>query len=152
MPKAEDIQWIFEHTRGLLKKGEIDWSIDDPCCWSFYLADRDEEKLVAAAECLHEMGYDIRGLLEFEDDNHDGEPGEETENPDRLDMIILQIDQVHTHTPETLMAECDQIKEITAPFEIAEFDGIEVGPEEISDDLDDYDEDDDDEDDFDDDD
>ena len=121
MPTAENIQWIFDHSRELLESKEIDWSIEEECCWSFILADPSEDKLVDAAELLLEAGYDVQGLFQAEEEDEDEDSG-----PD--DMIYMQIDQIALHSPHSLMAECDKIQELVAKLELAEFNGIEVGP------------------------
>lgn len=123
MPTEENINWIFDHTRELQKTGEIDWSIDDVCSWSFIFADPSEEKLVTAAEHLYENGYDVQGLFAAEE-------SEDEEDADDPEMIFLQIDQVQIHTAESLLAETEKLKQLVEPFNLAEFDGIEVGPEE----------------------
>ncbi len=123
MPTEENINWIFEHTRELAASGEIDWSIDDVCCWSFIFADPSEEKLVAAAEHLFEHEYDVQGLFAAEE-------SEDDEDGDDPEMIYLQIDQVQIHTPASLLAETEKLKQLVASFDLAEFDGIEVGPDE----------------------
>jgi hypothetical protein len=114
MITQEMLQKFFDDTRGLYQRGEAKFSIDEPCRWSFFFVDTAPSKLAPVADHLSSIGYEIKALLE---------PDENSDNP----AWFLRADRVERHTIESLHARNNELYGVAAQFQVEDYDGMDVG-------------------------
>lgn len=114
MITREALESFFDETRGLRDRGEAQFNIDETCRWSFFFVDPDPVRLEPVADHLASMGYEVKGMLE---------PEEESENP----VWFLRADRIERHTVETLHRRNAELYAIAAQFEVEDYDGMDVG-------------------------
>ena len=110
--QIEGIKEIFETART-----EDGWNLEGEMLYSFYFVDEDMEKLEELGNKLEAGGYDVIGIYELGD--------EETEEPSG--ELMLHIDTVEIHTPETLAARNVEFAELVKEHGIDSYDGWEFG-------------------------
>ena len=96
---------------------EAGWDLSTPKTWGFVFGDKDESKLVAAADELEGMEYDVIGI-------HEPDP-EEDDDPD---MLFLLVERVEQHDIDSLLKRTAELSEFASDAELFCFDGIDVGP------------------------
>jgi hypothetical protein len=117
----EQVQGLFEHTRDLLRDGEIDWDIDGSCLWSYFFVDTSKERLQQAAEHLARQGYEVMGILE-------PEPGD-----DDQETLRLQVDKVEKHSVNSLMSRNIEFYALARKLQLRDYDGMECGAVDLTD-------------------
>ena len=115
MITKEQVQGLFEHTRDLLRDGEVDWDIDGVCLWSYFFVDLSKERLQQAAEHLERRGYQVMGILEPEPEDDDQE------------TLRLQVDKVEQHSVNSLMSRNIEFYALARKFQLRDYDGMECG-------------------------
>ena len=115
MITKEQVQGLFEHTRDLLRDGEIDWDIDGVCLWSYFFVDLSKERLQQAAEHLERQGYQVMGILEPEPEDDDQE------------TLRLQVDKVEKHSVNSLMSRNIEFYALARKLQLRDYDGMECG-------------------------
>lgn len=105
---------FFANTRKLHADGRAEFDIDKLCRWSFFFVDPSEERLLAIAPELAELGYEIYGTLE--PDANDQDP-----------VYFLRVDKIETHTVETLLARNEQLYAFAGAHGVRDYDGMDVG-------------------------
>jgi hypothetical protein len=121
MITKEQVQGLFEHTRDLLRDGEIDWDIDGVCLWSYFFVDLSKERLQQAAEHLARRGYQVMGILEPEPEDDDQE------------TLRLQVDKVEKHSVNSLMSRNIELYALARKFQLRDYDGMECGAVDLTD-------------------
>lgn len=121
MITKEQVQGLFEHTRDLLRDGEIDWDITGVCLWSYFFVDTSKERLQQAAEHLAGRGYEVMGILEPEPDDDDQE------------TLRLQVDKVEKHSVNSLMSRNIEFYALARKLQLRDYDGMECGAVDLSD-------------------
>ena len=121
MITKEQVQGLFEHTRDLLRDGEIDWDIDGVCLWSYFFVDPSKERLQQAAEHLARQGYQVMGILEPEPEDDDQE------------TLRLQVDRVEKHSVNSLMSRNIEFYALARKFQLRDYDGMECGAVDLTD-------------------
>jgi hypothetical protein len=117
----EQVQGLFEHTRDLLRDGEIDWDITGVCLWSYFFVDTSKERLQQAAEHLARQGYEVMGILE-------PEPGD-----DDQETLRLQVDKVEKHSVNSLMSRNIEFYALARKLQLRDYDGMECGAVDLTD-------------------
>ena len=115
MITKEQVQGLFEHTRDLLRDGEVDWDIDGVCLWSYFFVDLSKERLQKAAEHLERQGYQVMGILEPEPEDDDQE------------TLRLQVDKVEKHSVNSLMSRNIEFYALARKLQLRDYDGMECG-------------------------
>ena len=114
MIALETLQDFFRDTRRLKEEGKAKFDIDQECRWSFFMVDADRQKLTQAGRHLEQIGFEVVGFLD---------PSPEDQNP----IIYLRFDRVGTHTPESLFELNSELYAIARKFDLADYDGMDVG-------------------------
>jgi hypothetical protein len=117
----EQVQGLFEHTRDLLRDGEIDWDITEVCLWSYFFVDTSRERLQQAAEHLARQGYEVMGILEPEPEDDDQE------------TLRLQVDKVEKHSVNSLMSRNIEFYALARKLQLRDYDGMECGAVDLDD-------------------
>ena len=91
---------------------ETDWDVSGDLLWSFFFTDEAVARLEKLAGHLQGLGYRVVEIYQRDTG---------TEH-------VLHIERVATHSPETLLALNQEFEQIAIDFEIACFDGMDVGP------------------------
>ena len=119
--QLDGIRELFETART-----EDDWDVSGEMLYSFYFVDRSVEKLQKLGEHLESQELDFIDIFEIGD--------EETKEP--TGDYLLHIDQITTHTPESLAEANVEFQKLAEEYEIESYDGWEFGEvgEEIDDD------------------
>ena len=121
MITKEQVQGLFEHTRDLLRDGEIDWDITGVCLWSYFFVDTSKERLQQAAEHLAGRVFEVLGILEPEPDDDDQE------------TLRLQVDKVEKHSVNSLMSRNIEFYALARKLQLRDYDGMECGAVDLSD-------------------
>lgn len=108
------LQAFFSDTRQKNTSTSQTWSIDEVCRWSYFFVDEDSEKLTPLVRHMQAQGYEFIGITE---------PDDADEDP----FFYLQLDRIERHTPESLHARVQALYGIAEQFEIADYDGMNVG-------------------------
>jgi regulator of RNase E activity RraB len=119
--QLEGIRELFETARK-----EDGWNPTGEMLYSFYFVDRSVEKLQKLGEHLESQELDFIDIFEIGD--------EETKEP--TGEYLLHIDQITTHTPESLAQANVEFQKLAEEYDIESYDGWEFGEvgEEIGDD------------------
>lgn len=114
MIRLEMLQEFFSDTRQKNASASKPWSIDKVCRWSYFFVDEDREKLVPVARHMESLGYEFMDIADPDDDDEDP-------------FFYLRLDRIELHTPESLHARVLELYRIAEQFEIADYDGMNVG-------------------------
>jgi hypothetical protein len=114
MITLQQLEEFFAATREIHEEGRASWRIDETCRWSYFFVDASEEKLLPVADHMEALGYEVAGMLE---------PAEGDEDP----VYYLRVDRVEQHSPESLHERNTELYRIARQFEIAGYDGMDVG-------------------------
>ena len=98
-------------------KTQDDWNLDEEMLFSFYFVDKSVDKLEKLGLKLEADGYDFIDIFELGDEKTDESTGE----------YLLHIDQVETHTPESLAQRNVEFQRLADEYEIETYDGWEFG-------------------------
>jgi hypothetical protein len=110
----EMVEEFFDDARVLRDHGDARFDTDRICRWSFFFVDPDAAKLEPVAEHLRSMGYEIKGVME---------PDEESERR----VWLLRVDRVERHTPDSLHSRNIELQAVATRFGIEDYDGMDVG-------------------------
>lgn len=114
MITRETLDEFFDSTRERFRRGEMRFSIDEVCRWSYFFVDPERSKLKPVADRLDGLGYEVKGFLD---------PSENDDNP----VYFLRADRIERHTVDSLLARNEQLHEIARRFEVEDYDGMDVG-------------------------
>ena len=84
-----------------------------PTRWSFFFAGDSRDAIAGACLALEALGYEFIGFLE---------PSDDDEHPD---ILYGQVDQLETHTPDSLYLRCLELHKHGLEFGL-QFDGVDV--------------------------
>ena len=112
----EVLEAFFEETREFTSQHEANFDIDQKCRWSYFFGDSSEKKLTALGSHLESEGYEPIGFIEAE------------ENDDNPDLVFLRIDMEELHTVESLHQRNQEFYALVKEFDIAAYEGMDVGP------------------------
>lgn len=96
---------------------EDNWDLNEEMLFSYYFVDKNVDKLEKLGLKLEADGYDFVDIFELGDETTDASTGE----------YLLHIDQVETHTPESLAQRNVEFQKLADEYEIATYDGWEFG-------------------------
>lgn len=120
IPKSELIE-MFESIAE-----QTDWDMTEEMLWGYFFTDDDAEKLETFSERLAEMGYHFVDISS----------GDEVDDP-----FTLHVEKIEVHTPDTLDNRNAELAALAAEMGLSSYDGMDVGPIDGDDDLDDFDDD-----------
>jgi len=88
------------------------WDLDGDMLWGYFFTDPNPKKLEPVAKHLSESGYRFVAIYPADDKS----------------THWLHVERVEHHTPKTLHARNQELETLAAKFQIATYDGMDVGP------------------------
>lgn len=107
----ETLQQMFDNIRENTK-----WSIDGPMLWGYFFTDASASKLKDLVPVLEAQGY--RYVDMFIPELDDGED----------EYFFLHLEKEEVHTVESLNERNQQLYALAEAYELASYDGMDVGP------------------------
>ncbi len=104
-------------------RAETDWDIDGPMLWGYFFTDRDPHRLKRLGEQLVQDGYRHVDIFTIESDGS-ADGVENTEEG----VYFLHVERVETHTTWSLEVRNRGFEALARTFEVAAYDGMNVGP------------------------
>ncbi len=93
-------------------RANTSWNVDGPMLWGYFFMDRNVEKLERATTRLTAMGYRPVEIHEADDGS----------------TLVLHVERVEVHSPQTLFARNEEFYELANQFGLDCYDGMDVGP------------------------
>ena len=93
-------------------RAKAPWNVDGPLLWGYFFLDADPDKLKRVATELVNSGYRVVGISEISGRR----------------MSRLHVEKVEVHSPQTLHERNSQLYALATKYEVASYDGMDVGP------------------------
>ena len=106
----EQLKAMFSDMR--TNPGYKKWNVDAPLLWGYFFTDPKPTKLKPIAEYLSANGYRFVAIYPTDDKS----------------TYFLHVEKVEHHTPETLHQRNLEFYRLASRFELASYDGMDVGP------------------------
>ena len=103
----EELEEMFARMRR-----ETKWDIDGDMLWGYFFTDPDRKKLERIGEQLGREGYRVVDIYEADDRS----------------TLVLHVERVERHTPQTLDARNAELYHRAEQFGLQSYDGMDVGP------------------------
>lgn len=90
------------------------WDVNRPLIYAYYFYDHDKNKLAAFSKVLTKEGFHI-GILD------------KSATYDKDRQYLLYVTETTTHTPQSLLKQCNKLSDLAVKNNIEVFDGWEAG-------------------------
>jgi hypothetical protein len=107
MITIEQLEEMFENMRS-----SSGWNTDTELLWGYFFTDTEPGPLRLLAGELQEMGYRFVDLYPTDDEGE----------------YFLHMEKIERHSPASLNARNAELESLAASFNVATYDGMDVGP------------------------
>lgn len=110
-------------------RAETDWNLDGPMLWGYFFTDADPHKLKRLSDQLVQDGYRHVDIFTIESD------GSTDLGEAESGVYFLHVERVETHSIWSLELRNRGLEALAARFDVATYDGMDVGPVPTDDDA-----------------